>query len=185
VNRLYAECRAEVTGDRLSGHAAVWNTLAKIRGGYEAIERAAVDGILDRSDVRALVNHDPSKLLARQGAGTLKLATDDSGLYWEIPELPNTSYAHDLRESVARGDIDGCSFGFRPGKIRSSVAPDGRQVRTHTELGDLMDVSPVTFPAYDGTDLALRSVDFTQTTDLRSQLIRIRHSLLKQGVHPG
>lgn len=179
MDRLYAECRAEVQGDRLSGHAAVFGTLARIRNGYEAVERSAVDAVLDRSDVRALVNHDPSKVLARQSAGTLKLATDESGLYFEIPNLPDTSYARDLRESVARGDIDGASFGFAPGKVRRSTAPDGRQVRTHVELGRLFDVSPVTFPAYEGTDLALRHMEFTRPpADLADQLIRIRHRLL-------
>ena len=158
----------------------MFGTLAKIRGGYEAVERSAIDAVLDRSDVRALVNHDPAKVLARQRAGTLKLATDESGLYFEIPNLPDTSYARDLRESVARGDIDGASFGFVPGKVRRSTAPDGRQVRTHTELGALMDVSPATFPAYEGTDLALRAMTF-DPPDPRSQLIRLRHRLLTRG----
>lgn len=176
LSRFYTECRAEIQGDRLSGHAAVFGVQAKVRSGYEAVERQAIDGILDQSDVRALVNHDPAKLLARQKAGTLKLSTDDSGLYFEIPELPNASYAHDLRESVARGDLDGASFGFVPGASTYSVAPDGLQLRTHTGLELLRDVSPVTFPAYDGADVVLRHQTFDRPpADRRTQLILARH----------
>ena len=178
MNRFSTEFRAEITGDRLAGHAAVYNRHAKISGHYEAMAPTAFHRALERDDVRALINHDPSKLLARSKAGTLKLSTDSTGLYFEIEKLPNTSYANDLRELVTRGDLDGMSFGFVPGEDTWSRAPDGTQIRTHQSVESLLDVSVVTYPAYDGTDVALRAIEFT-VPDQRTQLIRIRHRLTR------
>ena len=180
-DRFGVELRAELSGDTLSGHAAVFGALAAIPADrpryYEGLARTAFDAVLDQ-DVPALINHDPTLILGRSSAGTLKLSTDDSGLYFEIPQLPNTSYANDLRESVARGDVNGMSFGFIPGAVDKGRAPDGRQLRTHTRIGRLLDVSPVTYPAYDGTDVVLRSQTFTTAHDNRSRLIKIRAAAL-------
>lgn len=188
MQRFGAELRAEVAGDTLSGHAAVWGTLAAIPADrpryYEGIGRSAFDEVLDQ-DVPALVNHDPSLILGRSSAGTLKLSTDDSGLYFEIPQLPNTTYANDLRESVSRGDINGMSFGFIPGEQAKGRAPDGRQLRTHTRISRLLDVSPVTYPAYADTDVVLRSQTFTTAHDNRSRLVKIRAAVLFGGTHDG
>jgi HK97 family phage prohead protease len=177
VDRLGAELRSELAGDRLSGHAAVFERLARLPSTYEAVARSAFDGVLD-DDVRALVNHNPDNLLARVGAGTLKLSTDESGLYFEIPQLPNTTYAANLREQIERGDLNGMSFGFIPGTFAMSKAPDGLQVRTHTAVKRLLDVSPVTYPAYEGTDLVLRQQTFDQTETNQSRLIKARAAVL-------
>jgi len=177
VNRLHAELRAaEVAGNTLAGHAAVFGQLAEIRGGYEAISPAAFDEVLARDDdVVALRDHDPSLLLGRRSAGTLRLATDADGLAFEV-DLPDTSYARDVRELVARGDLRGASFGFLPGKDELGRAPDGKQVRTHTSIRRLIDVSVVGIPAYDGTNVTLRHLTFgPPTLDRRTQLILARH----------
>lgn len=177
MNRLYAEFRAEVTGDRLEGHAAVFGQVAQIRGGYEAIAPGAFDAVLGRGDdVVALRDHNPTMLLGRTAAGTLTVGTDADGLTFEIPKLPNTTYANDLRELVARGDLRGASFGFLPGRDEVGTAKDGRQMRTHTSVARLLDVSVVTLPAYDGTDVTLRHVTFdAPPPDRRTQLILARH----------
>lgn len=178
--RFWAELRAaELQGDRLRGHAAIFGQHAKIRGVYEALAPTAFDAALRRDNVRALINHDPDKLLGTTRAQTLKVGVDSVGLEFEIPKLPNTSYANDLRELVERGDLDGCSFGFCPGEDAMSVARDGRQIRTHTSVAQLFDVSAATYPAYEGTDLALRSLTFDDPPiDLRTQLILARHRAL-------
>lgn len=175
--RFTAEFRSEVTGDTLAGHAAVFGTHAEVRGGYEALAPSAFDDVLARDeDVRALINHNASLVLGRTAAGTLRLRSDDTGLAFEV-DLPDTSYARDLRESLRRGDVTGMSFGFVPGKDEIDHAPDGRQLRTHTSLSKLLDVSVVTYPAYDGTDVTLRSVDFScpRPTRLDSQRLIARH----------
>jgi len=177
MNRLHAELRAaEVTGNTLAGHAAVFGQMAEIRGGYEAIAAGAFDEVLARDDdVVALRDHDPSLLLGRRSAGTLRLSTDDDGLAFEV-DLPDTSYARDVRELVARGDLRGASFGFLPGKDELGRAPDGKQVRTHTSIRRLIDVSVVGLPAYDGTNVTLRHLTFgPPTLDRRTQLILARH----------
>jgi len=177
MNRLHAEFRAAVTGDRLEGHAAVFGQTAEIRGGYEAIAPKAFDEVLERGDdVVGLRDHNPTMLLGRTASGTLRLAVDGDGLAFEIPKLPNTSYANDLRELVERGDLRGASFGFLPGKDELGHAPDGRQLRTHTSIRRLLDVSVVTLPAYDGTDVTLRHLTFAPPRlDRRTQLILARH----------
>lgn len=178
MNRFAAELRAEVSGDKLRGHAAVFGPLAQMRGHYEALAATAFDAALKSSDARALVNHNPSLLLGRQSAGTLRLGVDSTGLEFEV-DLPNTTYANDLRELVSRGDLRDMSFGFIPGADTWSKAPDGSQLRTHTDVAQLLDVSPVTYPAYDGTDVALRAYDFTSSP--RNRLIRARARLALGG----
>lgn len=177
MNRLHVELRAEVRGDRLEGHAAVFGQVAQIRGGYEAIGPDAFNEVLERGDdVVALRDHNPTMLLGRTASGTLRLAVDGDGLAFEVPKLPNTTYANDLRELVERGDLRGASFGFMPGKDELGHAPDGRQLRTHTSISRLLDVSAVTLPAYDGTDVALRHLTFgPPTLDNRTRMILARH----------
>jgi hypothetical protein len=182
MNRLCAELRAaEVTGNTLAGHAAVFGQVAQLRGGYEAVAAGAFDEVLARDDdVVALRDHNPSMLLGRRAAGTLRLATDDAGLYFEV-DLPDTSYARDVRELVARGDLRGASFGFLPGKDELGHAPDGRQLRTYTSIRRLLDVSVVTLPAYDGTDVTLRHLTFDPPANhRRTQLIRARYRALSR-----
>lgn len=173
--RIYAELRAAgVSGNTLSGHAAVFGQLAQIRGGWEAIAPGAFDEVLARQDdVVALRDHDPTKLLGRTASGTLRLGTDDDGLVFEV-DLPDTAYAHDVRELVARGDLRGASFGFLPGKDELGSGPDGRQLRTHTAVKRLLDVSVVALPAYEGTDVTLRSYA-PPRHDNRTRLILARH----------
>lgn len=164
LQRFAVEFRSEFLDDgrRLVGRAAVFGQVANVGPHWERIERRAIDAVLadPETDVRALINHDPAKLLGRQSSGTLELRATDDGLDYEIL-LPDTSYAHDLRTLVERRDMTGGSFGFVPGEDTWSRASDGRRIRTHTLLRSLRDVSPVTFPAYTGTDgvLYLRSLD--------------------------
>lgn len=175
MNRLYAELRsAEVSGNTLAGHAAVFGQLAEIRGGWEAVAPGAFDDVLRRGDdVVALRDHDPALLLGRTSSGTLRLSTDGDGLAFEV-DLPDTGYARDVRELVGRGDLAGASFGFLPGRDELGHAPDGRQLRTHTSVKRLLDVSVVALPAYDGTDVRLRSYQ-PPALDNRTRLILARH----------
>ena len=177
MERFQAEFRAQVQGDTLTGYASVFGAIAKLPRHYERIGETAFDEVLKRDNVRALVNHNPTYLLATSKAGTLKLGTDSTGLHIEIPKLPDTTYARDLREVIERGDLEGMSFGFIPDKSDWSRAPNGSQLRTHTSLKMLLDVSPVTYPAYEETSVALRAMEWETETG-KSQLTRVRARVL-------
>jgi uncharacterized protein len=148
-------------GGKLVGYAAVFGPLSEDLGGFrERVAPGAFDASLaDDTDIRALVDHDTSKVIGRRSSGTLRVATDERGLRVEI-DLPNTTYANDLRELMARGDVSQMSFAFL-------VQPDGEKwegrdesgvrIRTLTNV-QLIEVSVVTIPAYPDTVAALRSL---------------------------
>jgi HK97 family phage prohead protease len=179
LRRFSASLRAEVRGNTLTGHAAVFGQYADLGSNLEDLAPGAFDAVLKdpSTDVRALFNHDPNQILGRQGAGTLRVGTDSQGLEFEI-QLPNTGLGNDLRELVSRGDINGASFAFIPGDDAWSRSADGRQIQTHTSVSRLLDVSPVTYPAYEGASTMLRSMTFEAGNHRASQLIRARARVL-------
>jgi HK97 family phage prohead protease len=137
----------------LHGHAIVFGNLSLDLGGFrERIAPAAVDRLLgERSDLRALWNHNPDRPLGRVTAGTLKLAKDAKGLRVEI--YP-PSWAAGYVESVRRGDVTQMSFAFRA--ISDEWRMEGGQaIREVTDM-EVSEVSVVTFPAYPTTDVGAR-----------------------------
>lgn len=105
-------------------------------------------------DIMSFKEHDPKMILGRLSANTLKVEEREDGLYVEI-SVPNTSFGNDLLESVNRRDITGFSFGFKPIKSRTFTRGDEKIVeRVDVEL---VEVSPTARPAYEGTDMNLRS----------------------------
>lgn len=144
---------------KIVGHAAIFDEVVEIFPGFrEQIATGAFRNALKRpDDVRALVDHDPSKILGRNSAGTLELREDKTGLYVEILP-PDTNAGRDIMESVKRGDVTGMSFGFQTDKDTWERDDEKGDLRTVEDL-HLMDVSVVTYPAYDQTDIAVRSHD--------------------------
>lgn len=184
-SRLHVEYRSVVTGRKLEGYASVFDQVTKLSRSYEVIAPGAFDAVLDRNpDVRALFNHNEDYLLGRTASGTLRLYTDSTGLGYEL-DLPNTQLGNDVRELAERGDLTGASFGFIPGEDEWATAQDGLQVRTHTQIRELRDIAPVTFPAYEGATVALRSLTLARpNTALRnkSRLIRARQTIHKETI---
>ena len=152
------EFRVDSENDKpkMYGHAAMFDSLSEDLGGFrERIAPGAFSNSLESSDIRALFNHDSNIVLGRNKSGTLRLKEDKTGLAIEI-DPPDTQAARDLIVSMQRGDISQMSFGFRT--IADKWAKlDGEWVRTLLEV-DLFDVSPVTYPAYNSTDIAVRSM---------------------------
>jgi len=137
---------AEYEGQTVRGYAAVYNSDSEWMGGfYEQIEKGAFDDVMD-NDTRAYWNHDESLLLGRVSSGTLRMSTDDRGLYYEV-DLPNTSYANDLIELMKRGDVNQSSFAFLIERDRWEER-DGKTYRIIEKVSRLLDVSPVSQPAY-------------------------------------
>lgn len=167
---------------KISGYAAVFNSRTSIGDFFDEI---ISPGAFDRSissknaDIRALFNHDWDKVLGRTKASTLTLREDDKGLNFEL-ELPNTSYARDLAESMERGDIDQCSFGFHveEGKERWDYSQEPA-LRTLEEV-ELYEISIVSIPAYDDTEAALvRSKEIDKSVEQRIKLLNKINEVLK------
>lgn len=152
------ELRSDDGEQRISGYAAMFNTLSENLGGFrEQIHAGAFDRVLT-DDVRALFNHDPSFILGRTTAGTLQLDADATGLRYRI-DPPDTQYARDLHKSIERGDVTQSSFAFQVGEDDWSEDDDGRLIRTIHSIKRLFDISPVTYPAYPDTSVAARNID--------------------------
>jgi HK97 family phage prohead protease len=156
LERRAASALASPQGRTLRGYAIAFNSLSADLGGFrELILPEAVDRTLrEARDVRALVDHDPSQVLGRTTAGTLRLHKDERGLLAEI-DPPDTQVGRDILTLVARGDVNGMSFAFTVphGGDRFEVR-DGVPVRIIHDMV-IAEVSVVTFPAYAAADVQL------------------------------
>jgi len=176
------ELRAETASDGkryLNGYAALYNSLSDDLGWgmrERIIPGAFTRALTEKQDVRHLINHDPNLVLGRTKAGTTELSEDGKGLKFRTL-MPDCGYANDLFESVSRGDIDECSFGFmavRTAWIEEPDPDDEKVQRTVRELHDvdLFDVSTVTYPAYPGTSTTVERSLFPDGVplEIRSRL---------------
>jgi len=144
---------------KIVGYGARFNELSEVLLFFrEKIDPGAFTEALKRSDVRALINHDPNYVLGRTKSGTLNLTEDEVGLRYEI-DPPDTSFANDLLVSIKRGDITQSSFAFTVGQDNESWDESGDiPVRTIHRFEEIFDVSPVTYPAYESTSVGARSM---------------------------
>lgn len=168
------EFKAENEIRKMTGYAAVFNTDSVDFGWFkEQIAPGAFTRTLkEHPDVRAFVDHDPSKIIGRTKSKTLILRQDDHGLFAEI-EPANTTVGNDVYESVKRGDIDGMSFGFRVISDKWEMR-DGKEFRTILDV-DLKEVSIVTLPAYQDTNISARSAEKAWQEHCKA---------VKNGIHP-
>jgi uncharacterized protein len=141
----------DTRGRTLHGYAAVYNVESEDLGGFrERIAPGAFSGVLG-SDVRALLNHDPSQVLGRTRSGTLRLFDEQRGLRFEV-DLPDSPLGENVREAVRRRDIDGASFRFKVGRDSWSG-----ELRTIESVEQLKDVTVATFGAYPAASVELRT----------------------------
>ena len=141
----------------VAGYAAIFGDTTEIENYFkEVIVRGAFAKTIQTSDVRAYFDHDRGRVLGRVSSGTLRLNEDARGLAVEI-DLPDTTDGRDVRTLIERGDVSGMSFGFVVTRQEWDETGD-IPLRTIHEV-ELREVSIVSEPAYDGTSIALRSLD--------------------------
>lgn len=157
--RVALEDRAEGT-PKIVGYAAVYydgtpeTEFELWKGVRERVMPGAFNRALREDDVRGLFNHAADNLLGRTSAETLRLASDSTGLRYEI-DPGDTTVARDVKELIRRGDLQGSSFSFNVENERWHEEGD---LEIREVLGvELFDVGPVTFPAYETTTTGLRS----------------------------
>ncbi|GEB09552.1 HK97 family phage prohead protease [Lactococcus lactis] len=140
----------------ISGYFIVFNSETELyEGCFEEIAPESFDNV-DLSDVRALIDHETSKVLGRTKPGTLTLSVDAKGVYGEIKVNENDTEAMNLYSRVQRGDVDQCSFGFNILDEAMETRDDGSYKFTIKAI-ELFEVSVVTFPAYADTAVEARS----------------------------
>lgn len=156
---------------KIIGYGSVFNSRSELMFGFrEIIKPGAFDDVLG-DDVRALFNHDPNFVLGRSKAGTLKLTVDEKGLRYEIT-APDTQTIRDMVITpMQRGDINQSSFAFRVARDGENWYQDdeGIVIREITKISKLYDISPVTYPAYQDADSAVRSLEAWKEKESRKQ----------------
>lgn len=157
------EVRAEGEQDGIiTGRPIVYNSRTNIGYFDEIIDSGALDGA-DMTDVRFLVNHDISNIpLARSrrnnGNSTMQLTPDGDGLGIAANvDIENNAQARSLYSAVQRGDVTGMSFMFSVDEERWENLESDHPTRHIVKIGSIVEVSAVTFPAYDSTSINARS----------------------------
>ena len=143
---------AEGGGETIRGLAVPFNRVSGDLGGFtESIDPGAVTRSLESSDVVMLWQHDAAQPITRQSTG-LKLEVRKSGVWFEAPSSDFTERQVDL---MARGVVKQMSFGFLT--VQDEWSQDKKPIRRTLLDIDLREISPVTWPAYNATSVAVRS----------------------------
>ncbi len=158
------EVRAEESehGNVITGRPIVYDSRTNLGWFDEIIERGALN-MADLTDVRFLVNHDTSKIpLARSrrnnGNSTMQLSPDDEGMAIRVNlDTENNSEARALYSAVQRGDITGMSFMFGIDDEEWENLESDHPTRHIRSISSVVEVSAVTFPAYESTEINARS----------------------------
>lgn len=157
---LPMEFREEGEEKFFEGMGIVFNTITDMGWYTEEVAPEAIDSVM-KSDVRGLFNHDTNIVLGRTKSGTMTITKEDKGAKYRIKFNPNDPDHVKVYEKVKRGDVSGSSFSFEVMDDQWSTR-GGRDHRKITKLKEWYDVGPVTFPAYEKTTVAARSLSKTK-----------------------
>lgn len=162
VRSFNVEFRNDPENRHIEGYGSVFNKRSLDLGGFtEVIAPGAFDGVIEESDVKCYLDHNPNRgILARSrnGEGSLTLSVDDEGLKYSF-DAPHTALGDEVIEGLVRGDYSQSSFAFTVQDESWTKEEDGRYLRTITKVNRLYDVSIVADPAYPDTSVAMRSLD--------------------------
>ena len=170
-NREYRNMILEVMDDddkredrTVAGYASTFNEPYTLFEDDEIIlrEQVAPEAFVnaDMADVIMQYNHE-GRVFARVSNNTLRLQTDDKGLFI-LADLGGTEIGRELYEEIRGGYTNKMSFGFVVAKDRydEALTMDGKQevVRTIESIQKVFDVSAVSLPANDGTSISIRNL---------------------------
>lgn len=153
---------AEESTAILTGRPIVYNSRTDLGFFDEVIDSGALNNT-DLTDVRFLVNHDTSKIpLARSrrnnGSSTMQLSVDEGGMAIRAEiDIENNAEARSLYSAVKRGDVTGMSFMFSVNSDEWDDLDSEHPTRHIRSIGSVVEVSAVTFPAYESTEINARS----------------------------
>lgn len=174
------ELRTTNESRTVEGYAFVFNKESRDLGGFiEIIDPTSLDGVIEKSDILCLLNHNEDKgVLARSkfGIGSLSLSVDDTGLKYRF-EAPDTALGNELLEGLKRGDISTSSFAFTIDSDKWEKRTDGKYLRRITKFKELFDVSPVYKEAYPDTSVACRKMQELDTEELKEYYQNLREGL--------
>lgn len=169
IRNISAEVTVDEESRKVEGYALLFNVPSDGLDIEEIIEPRALDGVIEKSNVFALLNHDERRgILARskKGEGTLSLTVDGKGLRYRF-DAPRTALGDELLEYLKRGEVTESSFAF-------TVAEDVWEKkgetwkRTIKKIDELYDVSPVYDAAYSKTTVYMRGKEQLEQ-ELREQ----------------
>lgn len=193
VTRAYNfELRAEnneKNGDFVTGRPIVYNSMTDLGYFNEVIEAGALDKA-NLKDVRFLVNHDTSMIpLARSRNNnensTMQMEVDKDGMSIRVNlDTENNSDARNLYSAIKRGDITGMSFMFTIDKEEWEELDSEHPTRRIKSIGQVLEVSAVTFPAYEATEISARDKEALESAkatleSVRSQTLESERKLLE------
>ena len=159
---------------KLTGYVVKWNSPSELIWGdfvEQFTPNAFAESLATGQDVRALFEHDYTKLLGRTAAGTLKLEEDNIGLRFELTP-PDTTLGRDVLISVERGDISGMSFGFRA-KSEEWLF-DTEPCQRIVNSAELVEITVTSIPAYpeSNVQIAKRSMEQAKTKQNPTALLQ-------------
>ena len=172
MNKVEIRCelRSENGGRHISGKAISFDTQSNDIGFIEILHRGCISQeLIDSSNIVFLYNHDYNQVIARanKGKGTLNIDLRDDGVYFDL-EVPNTTMGNDLLENIRLGNITQCSFGFNYANEEGSYKDEkigDVWYRNVYKIGELYDLSAVTYPAYDDTYVNARMQERSKMED--------------------
>lgn len=169
IRNIAAEVTVDEESRKVEGYALLFNVPSDGLDIEEIIEPRALDGVIERSNVFALLNHDERRgILARskKGAGTLSLTVDGKGLRYRF-DAPRTALGDELLEYLKRGEVTESSFAFT---VAEDVWEKKEETwkRTIKKIDELYDVSPVYDAAYSKTTVYMRGKEQLEQ-ELREQ----------------
>lgn len=155
----------------VTGRPIVYNSRTDLGWFDEIIDSGALNGA-DLRDVRFLVNHDVSKIpLARSrnnnANSTMQLTPDDQGLAIRVNlDVMNNSDARNLYSAIERGDITGMSFMFSIDSEEWENLESDHPLRRIKRISNVVEVSAVTFPAYEASSISVRNKEALDSAKL-------------------